>query len=102
MRLFSHDPPNPTNANRNETMKALTHTQLSETLGLSERRDGFWLYDKTRGMNLAMRAKTRDSAFVEALTYYQNRLKQVEGEFKDMSAKVEAFVTQFREDDNGF
>lgn len=58
---------------------------------------GFWLYDKTRGMNLSMRAKTAEAAFVEALTYYQERLLKVEGEFDALSKKVDAFVSQFVE-----
>lgn len=37
--------------------KHINSTKLTETLTLSECSDGFWLYDKTRGMNLSMRAK---------------------------------------------
>lgn len=83
-------------------MKHISHEQLSETLTLSECRDGFWLYDETRGMNLAMRAKTKDAAFLEALDYYQNRLLRVEKEYNDLSKKVEAFVGQFATDDESF
>lgn len=64
--------------------KAISTEYLSDTISLSECRDGFWLYDATRGMNLAMRAKTRDDAFMEALKYYQNRLTQVESENKKL------------------
>lgn len=78
--------------------KPISSTKLSEYLTLSEYRDGFWLYDTTRGMNLAMRAKTRDAAFVEALTYYQKRLKDVEVALGSLQTKVDAFVNQFRED----
>lgn len=35
--------------------KHINSTKLTETLTLSECSDGFWLYDKTRGMNLSMR-----------------------------------------------
>jgi hypothetical protein len=84
--------------------KAISHVQLTPTLTLSEMPQtsgdrGFWLYDKTRGMNLSMRALTPQLALVEALTYYQRRLAEVEAKHKDMSAKVEAFVAQFTEDD---
>jgi hypothetical protein len=79
--------------------KTISHTKLTETLGLTECNDGFWLYDKTRGMNLSMRAKTPQDAFVEALTYYQRRLQEVETKHKDMGEKVLAFVAQFTEDD---
>ena len=83
-------------------MKApISFTKLSETLQISEHHDGFWLYDETRGMNLAMRAKTRDAAFTEALTYYQTRLKEMEESYAGLKAQVDAFVGQFCiEDDN--
>ena len=55
--------------------KVISNTKLSNTLDLSECKDGWWLWDQTRGMNLAMRAKSRDAAFVEALSYYQERLQ---------------------------
>jgi hypothetical protein len=69
--------------------------KLSETLSLTECRDGFWLYDYTRGMNLSMRAKTPQDAFLEALRYYQKRLADVEREHRELVAKVDAFVSQF-------
>ncbi len=80
--------------------------KLSDTLSLCEYRNtksghfGFWLYDETRGMNLSMRAKTAQDAFVEALHYYQVRLKHVEGEHNNLKLKVDAFVSQFVEDDD--
>lgn len=67
-------------------------SELSETLTLSDCRDGFWLYDTTRGMNLAKRAKNPTAAFVEALTYYQRRLQEVEHEHKMLRTKVEGFI----------
>jgi hypothetical protein len=73
----------------------IKHTVLSSKLALTEMTDGFWLYDETRGMNLAMRAKTAEVAFVEALTYYQDRLTLVESEHKELKQKVDAFVSQF-------
>jgi hypothetical protein len=71
---------------------------LTETLHLAERHDGWWLYDDTQGMNLGMRAKTSEEAFVEALSYYQRRLKKAEDELASITAKVDAFVGQFRTD----
>ena len=73
----------------------ISHVKLSPTLSISECHDGFWIYDKTRGMNLAMRAKTRDAAFVEVITYYQERLKKMESSYADLTKRVEDFVTQF-------
>ena len=76
--------------------------KLSETLTLCEFKTGgslgFWLYDKTRGMNLAIRAKTSQDAFVEALTYYQKRLSKVEQDHRELREKVDAFVSQFTEE----
>ena len=80
--------------------KTISFTQLNDTLQISEHIDGFWLYDHTRGMNLAMRAKTRDDAFVEALTYYQERLKELESSYASLRGRVDVFVEQFVEDDD--
>ena len=66
-----------------------------ETLSLVEANDGFWLYDNTLGMNLAMRCKDEQSAYIEALLYYQNRLLISEKELKEINNKVDAFVSQF-------
>ena len=74
-------------------------TDLSDTLHLADCHDGFWLYDDTRGMNLSMKAKTKDDAFVEALMYYQRRLKQVEEWYSSLKSKVDQFVGQFAEED---
>ena len=78
--------------------KLISSTTLCDTLELSECSDGFWLYDETRGMNLSMSAKSSTDAFVEALTYYQNRLREVEQEHIILKKKVYAFVDQFIEE----
>lgn len=69
----------------------------NETITLTKdpNKDDFWLYDKTRGMNLAMNAKTEQEAFVLALTYYQKRLSEVEKEFNSLKDKVDSFVESF-------
>lgn len=80
-----------------------TIIELSETLTLCEYQNpkngsfGFWLYDDTRGMNLAMKAKTEREAFVDALTYYQDRLTEVESNYYALQEKVDVFVAQFAE-----
>ena len=61
---------------------------------------GFWIYDDTRGMNLTMRAKTERDAFIESIVYYQKRLAEVEGELRELSKKVDSFVSQFTEEEN--
>ena len=79
---------------------AISSVKFSDTLTMSLCHDGYWLYDKTRGMNLSMRAKTSEDAFVEALTYYQKRLADVESNYKSLQSKVDSFVSQFVEEDN--
>lgn len=66
----------------------------NETTSLTKHPDkeDYWLYDYTRGMNLAMGANTEQEAFVEALTYYQKRLAQAEKELKSLTTKVEDFI----------
>ena len=80
--------------------KTISHVQLPETIELIERQDGFWLYDKTRGMNLSMRAKTPQDALVKALNYYQHRLAEVEKKYYALEAKVNDFVGQFIKDED--
>ena len=80
--------------------KVISYTALSKTLSISQCTDGYWLFDETRGMNLAMRAKTAEAAYLEALEYYQERLKEVEEDYKSLKAKVDHFVGQFIEEDD--
>jgi len=72
-------------------------THLSATLHLSECHDGFWLYDDTRKMNLALRAKTREAALLHALSYYQEELGRVEKKRKALHVVVESFVESLKE-----
>lgn len=80
--------------------KAIRTIKLTDTLALSECKDGWWLYDKVVGMNLGMRCKSPDAAFVEALTYYQEQLTLAEENLKSLSEKVERFVDQFVTEDD--
>jgi len=87
--------------NENHKMiKTNKTTKLTETLTLIERTDGFWLFDEPRGMNLSMRAKTAQSALVEALSYYQSHLAMVEQTYSVMKTKIDAFVAQFIDEEN--
>ncbi len=81
--------------------KFVAYVVETESLTLSEQSDGFWLWDKTRQMNLAMCAKTPFEAFADALTYYQSRLTRIETDYRELSVKVDAFVSQFRENSHG-
>jgi len=65
--------------------------RLTDTISLAEQKNGFWLYDKTRGINLAMRADTERAAFLEALSYYQRRTEEVETKLRALETLVEAF-----------
>lgn len=80
--------------------KIIKHEVLTDKINLTECTDGFWLYDETRGMNLAMGAKSEREAFVEALEYYQDRLKQVESAHNCLTKRVNEFVSQFKEQDD--
>lgn len=78
--------------------------ELSDTLTLCEFKSGgdrgFWLYDETRGMNLAMKATTEREAFVETLTYYQERLARIESAYFELKKRVDDFVINVREKDD--
>lgn len=69
-----------------------------DTLSLHECTDGYYLYDYVIGMNISMRAKTEQDAYIEALLYYQNRLKEVKNDYKILNDKVENFILQFDKD----
>lgn len=84
--------------------KAINTVHLTETLSLSECQDGFWLYDKVVGMNLAMRAKDEREALTKALTYYQNRyteLKASDNKRREfMESIYESLLPEFGDDDS--
>lgn len=80
--------------------KAIRHEKLSPTLSISDCNDGYWLYDETRGMNLAMQAKTEQAAYVQALEYYQRRLQEVENDYKSLKSKVDHFISQVADDED--
>lgn len=81
--------------------KTISHEKLSDSVAITECSDGWWLYDETRGMNLAMRAKSRDAALIDAITYYQWRLAELETEHRTLRRKVDCFVGQFVDDYEG-
>jgi len=79
--------------------KAISNIKLTDNLTMSECKDGYWLYDYTRGMNLSMKAKTQEDAFVEAITYYQRRTKDVEKELKTLKKIVSEFIESISDED---
>jgi len=80
-------------------MKVISQTRLSDTLELTECIDGWWLYDETRSMNIAMKATTKDDAFVEALTYYQESMVELSLKYRDLKKKVDQFVSSLSVDE---
>lgn len=71
----------------------ISSVNLSDTLHLTEIGPksgdrGFWLYDDTQGMNLAMRATTREAALLEALRYYQTYLAKARAERNALHLQV--------------
>jgi hypothetical protein len=79
--------------------KCISSKKLTDTLTLSECTDGFYLYDKIRGMNISMRAKTEEQAFVATITYYQKMLMISQTQYKNLSEKVESFIGGFINDE---
>jgi len=76
-----------------------TH-KLDDTLKLTSHHDGFWLWDETRGMNLAMRAETAEQAYFEAIKYYQERLLEAEAELGTLKQAVNQFVDAVRTEED--
>jgi len=74
-------------------VKAISSTKLTDTLTISECHDGYWLYDYTRGMNLAMRAKTERDAFIKAITYYQKLIIETNKELKNLNNAIDVFIS---------
>lgn len=72
----------------------------NDTFSLSECNDGYYLYDHVLRVNVAMRAKTEQDAFIESLFYYKKRLEQVKREYAILNEKVESFLIQFKEDED--
>lgn len=82
--------------------KTLNSVVLSKTLTISECTDGFWLWDETRRMNLAMKAESTEAALVEAITYYQRRMADVESSYNSLKSRVESFVESVRDDEDDY
>tara|TARA_R110000765_G_scaffold345721_2_gene435942 strand:- start:671 stop:928 length:258 start_codon:yes stop_codon:yes gene_type:complete len=80
--------------------KSIRNVKLTDSLTISECKDGYWLYDYTRGMNLSMRAKTETDAFVEAITYYQKMAKRTGEELKKLHKAVDVFIESVSDEDD--
>jgi hypothetical protein len=62
---------------------------------------GWWLYDETFGYNLAMKAKSKEEALIEALTHYNEYFKKERAALCSLQLKVNSFLVQFPSDDDG-
>jgi hypothetical protein len=80
--------------------KAKRNVFKIDTLSLVECTDGYYLYDTVVGMNITMRAKTEQDAYVEALLWYQKSLASAKLNYKILNDKVESFLSQFDRDDD--
>jgi len=49
----------------------------TDTLELTKQRDGYWLWDSTREMNLSMRAADERVTLINAIEYYQKALLEI-------------------------
>ena len=81
----------------------ISHIQLSDTLGLTEchptadHKGPYWLYDECIGRNISMGAQTPQDAFVEGLTFYQERYAILKADYKELQEKVDSFLVQFQD-----
>lgn len=74
--------------------RCINSQELSATLMLRQYTDGWWLWDRTREMNLSMKAPSAQAAFVDCISYYQRRLTDVEQELLTLKLKVDAFIEE--------
>jgi len=79
--------------------KAIRTVFEIDTLSLHECNDGYYLYDTIRGFNIAMRAKTEQDAYIEALLDYQRSLAKSKASYSILNKKVESFISQFEIDE---
>jgi hypothetical protein len=75
--------------------------QFNDTFTLVEYSDGFYLFDNLRRVNVAMQAKSKEAAVLEALTYYQKQLKTAEETVTKLNRAVYSFWEQLRGVGNG-
>ena len=77
-----------------QTIKLSDSVSLSECHRTANYPRGWWLYDKTRGMNLSIAADSKETALLDALHYYQRRLKEIETSYETLNIHVNRFVRQ--------
>jgi hypothetical protein len=73
----------------------VSRVNLSDTLRMTEIGPksgdcGFWLWDATQRMNLAIRAKTREAALLYALRFYQTYSAKWKAERDALQKRVDS------------
>lgn len=81
---------------------SIQNTKLNNFLTLSEchpdsecHQVNWWIYDERAGINIAMRAKTPEAAFVEAIEFWAKKAEKYEIAFNSLKSQVDTFVNQF-------
>lgn len=59
---------------------------------ITEVKGKYWLYDNVLGMNLAMKEETEKEALIKAISYYQNRLQEIQASYFGLKSRVESFM----------
>jgi len=80
--------------------KALRNVFKTETLVLTECSDGYYLWDKVAGFNIAIHAKSEQQALIDGLEYYQKYHSKLQKEYNELNNKVESFISQFDDEDD--
>lgn len=79
--------------------KVINNWVLTDTLSLQQCTDGWWLYDKQTGMNIAMRSANERDAFVNALTFYQKQYRNYRECYESLEQSVDNFINIVRPKD---
>lgn len=87
--------------------KCISSEKLSDNLSLAECKDGFWLYASDVGMNISVRAKTKEAALLKGLQYYQRRFHEYKTAYESVQNRVNDFIASFpcdceNEDEDSF
>lgn len=80
--------------------KTIRNVFKTETLTLTECRDGYYLWDKVAGFNITIQAKSEQQALIEGIECYQRYYSKLQKEHKELSNKVDSFLCQFSRDDD--
>lgn len=67
-------------------------SNINSKTTITKNKSGYWLYDENRGMNLSIRAASKEAALIESLEYYQERLIYVETENRELHKNIDSFL----------